>query len=216
MRHTSAMPLALIIVLTSGAYAYTPTPTRTPVPTPTPVIPADAFQVRYAANLQFGESVIDLTNTGAQGGDHPEGNICANVYVFSPDEQLISCCSCLLTPNSLNNLEVNRDLTSRTLTGVIPTSVVVKLLASKPAGTGTSCTNSASAVTTSNLVSGLRAWGTTIHQSPVAGTFDVTETEFTPSTLSASELDRLTSLCGFIQDNGSGFGICFSCRPGGS
>jgi hypothetical protein len=43
----------------------------------------------------------------------------------------------------------------------------------------------------------------------------MTETAFTPSTLSATELTRITSLCGFIQSNGSGFGICRSCRLGG-
>jgi len=33
--------------------------------------------------------------------------------------------------------------------------------------------------------------------------------------LSAAELARVTSFCGFIQSNGSGFGICRSCRLGG-
>jgi hypothetical protein len=32
--------------------------------------------------------------------------------------------------------------------------------------------------------------------------------------LSASELLKLTSFCNFIQANGSGFGICKSCRFG--
>jgi hypothetical protein len=33
--------------------------------------------------------------------------------------------------------------------------------------------------------------------------------------LSEAEYERLTGLCGFIQTNGSGFGICRSCRFGG-
>ena len=49
-----------------------------------------------------------------------------NVYTFGPDEQEISCCSCLLTPNSVADLGVNRDLTNTTLTGVAPGSVVGK------------------------------------------------------------------------------------------
>lgn len=236
MRSNRTLSLALTILLghATGVWAYYPTgwyywsratptsawyaastPTRTPTPTPTPVIPADAFQLRYAANLNAGESWIDLTNTGVQGGDDPAGNICANIYAFSPDEQMISCCSCLVTPNALANLGVNRDLTSRTLTGVIPTSVVVKILASKPPGNGTSCPNSASAVTASDLVSGLRAWGTTLHSLPAAGSYAVTETPFSPAFLSASELERLSSFCGFIVEDGSGFGICSSCRAGG-
>ena len=43
----------------------------------------------------------------------------------------------------------------------------------------------------------------------------ITETEFLPATLSAGEALRLTSLCTFINGNGSGFGICRSCRLGG-
>jgi hypothetical protein len=34
----------------------------------------DAFQVRYASNLNIGDSVINITNAGTSGG-----NICANV-----------------------------------------------------------------------------------------------------------------------------------------
>jgi len=61
----------------------------------------------------------------------------------------------------------------------------------------------------------MRAWGTTLHATPTAGSFAVTETEFSPATLSAGELARISSLCGFIQSNGSGFGICRSCALGG-
>jgi len=164
---------------------------------------SDAFQIRYAANLNVGDSVIDLTNAGSTGG-----NICANVYAFSPDEQLIACCTCPVTPNGLNSLSARRDLTSNTLTGVRPNSIVIKLLAS--AGVGGVC----NAASPGPLVSGLRAWGTTIHLLP-SGAPALTETEFLNATLSASELSRITSLCGFIQVNGSGFGICGSCRTGG-
>ena len=86
------------------------------------------FQIRYAANLTSGDSVINLTNTGANGASlngpgfgGAAGNICVNVYAFSPDEQLVSCCSCLITPNGFASLSVNSDLISNTLTGVRPT-----------------------------------------------------------------------------------------------
>ena len=91
-----------------------------------------SFQIRYAANLTAGDSVINITNTGANGASltgpgfgGAVGNICVNVYAFSPDEQLISCCSCLITPNGLVSLSVNQDLVSNTLTGVRPNSVVI-------------------------------------------------------------------------------------------
>jgi hypothetical protein len=182
------------------------------------------FQIGYAANLQFGESYINITNSGANGAPllgpgfgGAVGNICVNVYAFSPDEQLISCCSCLVTPNGLVNLGVNRDLTVKTLTGVIPTSVVVKLVSTLtgPGGTGTSCTNSAAALGTATIVSGLVAWRTTLHPAAVAGTFATVETAFRPATLSAGEIASISGRCASILGNGSGFGICASCRAGG-
>lgn len=181
------------------------------------------FQVRYAANLTAGESYINITNTGANGAPvlgpgfgGASGNICVNVYAFDPGEELISCCSCLVTPDETVNLGVNRDLTVKTLTGVVPTSVTVKLLATiaGTGGTGTSCTNTAATATAAAVVSGLAAWGTTLHATPTTGTFATTETAFTPSTLSAGELASITGRCASILGNGSSFGVCSSCRAG--
>ena len=66
------------------------------------------FQVRYASNLNIGDSVVNITNSGATGAGLAAGTsaattgaICVNVYAFSPDEQMISCCSCPVTPNGL-------------------------------------------------------------------------------------------------------------------
>ncbi len=187
-----------------------------------------SFQIRYAANLTAGDSVINITNTGANGASlngpgfgGAAGNICVNVYAFSPDEQLISCCSCLITPNGLVSLSVNQDLVSNTLTGVRPNSVVVKLVntLAGPAATGTSCTNSAALAgapaTFPIPTNGMLAWGTTVHAAAAAGTFATTETAFIPATLSAGELASITGRCTSIIGNGSTFGICRSCRTGG-
>jgi hypothetical protein len=179
------------------------------------------FQVKYAANLNAGDSLFNISNTGAIGAALPAGtsastvgSICVNVYAFSPDEQMISCCSCPVTPNGLVNLTAQRDLISNTLTPAVPTSIVVKLLATRPSGG--SCSNSAA--NPGEIVPGLVAWGTTIHSQNtggVGGPWSITETAFTPATLSAGELERLRALCTFINANGSGFGICRSCRLGG-
>ena len=167
---------------------------------------AGAFQVRYASNFTLGDSVVNLTNTGASSTTAfptQNGNLCVNVYTFSPDEQLISCCSCPVTPDGLASLSVLNDLVSNTLTPGVPTSAVIKLLATDPA--------------THLPAAGLAAYGTTLHAAPgaVLGTAATTETPFTQSTLSAAEASRITSLCGFIQSNGSGFGLCRSCSLGG-
>jgi hypothetical protein len=177
------------------------------------------FQVSYAANPSAGESYINIINTGANGTPllgpgfgTQYGNICVNVYAFAPDEQEISCCSCLLTPNSVVNLGVNRDLTSTTLTGVVPSSTVVKLLSTLAGGdgTGTSCTNSAALA--GIPVRGMVAYGTT--PQPAGTTYSAVEHTFVPSSLSAGEYASIVYRCATIIGNGSGFGICNSCRSG--
>ncbi len=164
------------------------------------------FQVRYAGNLATADAVINLTNTGTN--TIGAGTLCANVYVFSPDEQLVACCACPITPNGLASVSAKQDLVNNTLTAAAPGAVVIKLLATLP-GAGTTC--SPTTPTAGTLAPGLSAWGTTTHLLPDPR---VTETPFTDATLSVSELSRITALCGFIQANGSGFGICSSCRSG--
>ncbi len=176
-----------------------------------PGSPPDALQVRYAARLNFGDSFINITNAGTQstatGG---LTNICANVYAFTADEYMLACCSCVVTPDALVSLSVLRDLTPNTLSLFFPTAIVVKLVAS----TG-KC--NASSVAPGNLATGMVAWGTTLHALTVGETITAVsaETPFVSRGLSAADLTHLTGYCGFIQANGSGFGICRSCRQGG-
>ena len=164
-----------------------------------------SFLVRYAANLNIGESYIDITNTGANGasllgpGDgFAAGNICVNVYAFDPGEELIACCSCLVTPDQTVTLGVNRDLTVKPLTGAVPTSVTVKLLSTLAGGdgTGTSCTNSAGAVTSATLANGMAAWGTTLYlDASGAADYATPQTASMGATLSANELASIGGRC---------------------
>ncbi len=180
------------------------------------------YQVRYASNLTIGDSVINITNTGARGAGlgfgtsaSVTGAICANVYVYDPAEEVVACCSCPVTPNGLVSLSAQRDLIVNPLTRGNPTSIVIKILGTVPVG-GT-CNNSALLAGTVTTTAGLAIWGTTIHANTAApaGTYAVTETPFTPSTLSAGEFARLQYGCGVVANVGSGFGICNSCRLGG-
>jgi hypothetical protein len=182
--------------------------------TPTPVpkaAPADAFLIRYASNLNVGDSVVNISNAGSLGGTSADGTICVNVYVFSPDESIIACCSCPIKPNSLVSLSARTDLIANTLTPAVPTSIVIKLLAT--AKDANAC--NAATPTFAKLAKGMRAWGTTIHAGVAAGSYEVTETEFAQAALSASELADLTLNCSVIQSQGMGFGICRTCRLGG-
>ncbi len=180
------------------------------------------YQVKYAANLNVADSVFNLANTGANGasafGPAIDGNlgaICANVYAFSPDEQMIACCSCAITSNGLVSLSAQRDLISNTLTPIVPTSILVKVVTTL--AQGGSCTDSARRVGSESapIVGGLAAWGSTVHVPPASmAPIAVTETAFTPSTLSEPERIRLRNLCTLMAGNGSGYGICRSCRLG--
>jgi hypothetical protein len=176
--------------------------------------PADAFQVNYASNLNIADSFINISNTGAVSGTDPAGRICANVYAFDPAEEMISCCSCLITPNGLNSLSNHTDVISNTLTPGVPTSIVIKLLATLPNGTTCDAGNAGIPFTAAQLAPGMLAWGTTLHQAP-DGTYQVTENVFQTAVLSTTELAKLNSYCSFIQVLGSGFGICKSCQAGG-
>jgi uncharacterized repeat protein (TIGR01451 family) len=177
----------------------------------------DILQVHYAAHLNVADSVFTFTNTGME---EPEsrlmiapgpsnGFVCLNVYVFSPDEQMISCCACPITPNGLGYLSAKQHLISKPLTPAVPSSIVVKILTTSSDGP---C--NAAVVSPDILANGIAAWGTTVHPLPTPGAYGITETPFRPATLSATELSRLAPLCGFIQGNGSGYGICAPCRTG--
>jgi len=187
------------------------------------------FQVRYAANLAVGqESWIDIINDGANGAplNGPGiggnvGNICVNVYAFSQDEEMVSCCSCYLTPDQVAHLGVFADIVNNPTHPFIggANSLTIKLLATLDGTGGTAgasgCNNSAANVNASGtvLVNGLVAFGTTLHVSPpvdVTNPLAVTETPFIPATLSSGELASLGARCTSIIGNLSGYGICGS------
>src|ERR1044072_3166270 len=75
-------------------------------------VPND-LQISYAANLLAGDSYIDVSNTGAASTvafPAQNGIICVNAYTYDPSEELVSCCSCPVTPNGLASLSVKQDL----------------------------------------------------------------------------------------------------------
>ena len=227
----------VIATLFSSVAVFAQIPLITGVAAPFGTGADNSFKVRYASNLAIGDSVVNFTNAGGSSNSsclpgalgYPcmvantqtfaqNGDICANVYAYSPDEQLVSCCSCNVTPNALNSLSAKGDLASNTLTPIIPSALVIKVLAS--AG-GAACTASTAAtLDPRDLRTGLLAWGTTIHALPVtagtpATTYGVTETGFENPMLTVGEFQRMTQLCAFIRANGSGYGICKSCKVGG-
>jgi hypothetical protein len=254
------------------------------------------YQIGYAANLNIGDSEINISNDGAQGGFYPNtlgtGNLCVNVYTFDPSEEMVSCCACLVTPNALVSLSAKNDLINDVLTPAIPTSIVIKLLATTPnvlsgasssqtcapngfgggvaqviltnGGTGYTAPSviftggggsgaSATAVIAGGVVTGftdliagsgytsvptviindptgtaatavarlenapavgMLAWGTTLEPAATAGTYGGLNVPFINGNLSPSEQTALTSVCGLVQAEGTGYGICSSCALG--
>jgi hypothetical protein len=180
--------------------------------------PPGAFHVRYFSNLTLGDSFINITNSGGSilpgNADINNGNICANVYTYSPDEQLVSCCTCQVTPNGLAALSVRNDLVSNTLTPVVPSSVVVKMVATS-SNSGACNAATVGTLGSAGLALGMEAWGSTLHVVPGPSGVGVTETPFSLATLTEPELTRMSQLCAFIRANGSGYGVCKSCAIGG-
>lgn len=169
-------------------------------------IAPDTFKVNYYSNANTGgapDGTVRITNVGTEDctACDPSGNLCAMIYVFSPDQQLAECCGCLVTPDGLRTLSVNVELTSNPLTSVTLTTGDIKIISSIPTSTGCNPTKPSPA-------SGIRAWATHLQNDS-----SLTETEFSNSTLSAQELSRLKSECSAVILVGSGRGIC-SCGTG--
>lgn len=168
------------------------------------VVAVLSTQVKTVPNLNIGDADVDITNTGTSGG-----SVCANVYTFDPAEELISCCTCTVTPDGLQSLSVLKSLISNPLTPAIPTAVTIKIVA-------TAGTCNASVISPGALAPGLLAWGTALHAAPTTPvTYAMTETAFSPAILSLADFAHISTTCGFIQSDGSGFGICKGCSAGG-
>jgi len=163
----------------------------------------DVYRVNYFSNnaAPAPDATVRIDNPGLT-----YGNLCAMIYVFAADQQLSECCGCVETHNGLRTLSVRRDLTSNPLTGVISSNGVIKVVSA--------AVNDSPCDPTSNVSpkANLRVWVTHI-QNPVGTAFPITETEYSDSTLGATELANLQAQCAFVNILGSGHGIC-SCGTG--
>ena len=163
----------------------------------------DVYKLNYFANNAGAapDATVRIDNPGLT-----YGNLCAMIYVFDNDQQLTECCGCVETHNGLRTLSVRKDLTSNPLTGKVSNNGVIKIISA--------AINNSPCDATSNVSpkANLRAWGTHI-QNPVGAAFPITETEYSDSTLGATELANLQAQCAFVNILGSGQGIC-SCGTG--
>jgi len=163
----------------------------------------DVYRLNYFSNNAGSapDATVRIDNPGLT-----YGNLCAMIYVFDADQQLTECCGCVETHNGLRTLSVRHDLTSNPLTGVNSTNGVIKIVSA--AVNNSPCDPSTNVKPTANI----RAWVTHI-QNPVGSAYPITETEFSDSTLGATELANLQAQCAFIGILGSGHGFC-TCGTG--
>lgn len=163
---------------------------------------ADTLKVDYFSNANTAgapDGTVRLSNPGT----YASGNVCASIFVFDPSQELSECCSCLLTPDGLRTLSVDKDLTSNPLTGVTLNTGVIKIVPTIPVS------GACPLPTAVHPTAALRSWGTHIQNS----NFDITETASQDATLSTGEITRLARDCFAVSLIGSGKGIC-SCGTG--
>jgi hypothetical protein len=149
----------------------------------------DVFWIGYysggvASSDSSGVGTVQIVNTGTSGG-----NLCADIYVYDPNQELKECCHCTVTPDGLLTLSITQ-LTNNPANGVFSRTGAIKIV-SDP-----TCNESSPAPTPE-----LRSW--VINPNNV----NSTESEFEAAPLSAQELSNLKILCGGIR-NDSGTGQC--------
>jgi hypothetical protein len=199
-RSLTLLAVAVLPALSMGI-TWGDTAATTPAAAPTS---AGSILVSYFSNANtagFPDGTVELTNAGSDAWL----NVCAMIYVFYPDEELSECCGCALTPDGLNTLSVNTNLTGKPLTGIPAVSGVIKIVSATDSGV---C-DPAAAVTP---VPAVVAWGTHI-LAPSTGGFWITETEFQSAPLSGIELAELQSQCNSIMKISSFGGVC-NCGTG--
>jgi hypothetical protein len=202
MRRTTLFVACTLVLALCAGYAAAST---TPPPT-------DSLKVDYFSNANTAgapDGTVRITNPGTAtvvvSGDSTSGsnNVCADIFVFDPNQELSECCSCLNTPDGLATLSVNTDLTGNPLTGVTLTTGLIKIVSSPPVG------GVCPLPTRFVPEAALRAWATHIQNS----NFAITEGASQDATLSAAEVTRLQNECSAIKADGSGHGIC-TCGSG--
>ena len=151
----------------------------------------------------------------------PNGDVCANIYVYNDVQEQQECCSCPLTANSLLTFSVINDLTSNPFNPKESLSAgVIKIVGSSGV---VGCSNSPTATTAAGpyiIAGGLHEWlnHTEMMFSPQgAATTSTSLDSFTNAVLDAGELASLQAGCAAINSANlhasEAIGIC-SCGKG--
>ena len=154
------------------------------------------YQVRAVTNLKK-KDTIQFTNSGASSTttSPQNGKLCMNVYAFTgTGGPMLDCCTCPVAPNGLAVLNIVKDVLAGRKPA--PKSLVLKVMASTGGTNAADCNASTVATGANVLATGML---------PFKG-----ESPFTPSTLSAAELNTLLTQCGFLHPTAN---FCPPCQP---
>jgi hypothetical protein len=168
----------------------------------------DDYYGTYFYNIGTHNGQSDASVTILDPGANSPANICANIYVLNPSEEMEACCSVELTPDEIVQGQVSflvRNLLNNN--GLV--NGVIKIISSTTKAGLVPCPSGAAAITP---VSDLRAWITRVDSTApffAGGTTSVTTTAFAQAPLSAAEETGLVNNCHFIYEYGSNFGQCF-------
>jgi hypothetical protein len=191
------------------------------------------------------DEYLDIVNPGSDGADPGSavngiGDLCALIYVVDTYEELEECCGCLVTPDQLIELSVQKDLLANPDHNRVVRSGSIKIISSAPSvlatgGTITPVTGSIAEYHNASCDPGapiptptLREWITHVRTIPgLVPVTGVTEVEFSyaplsgtapgPGTSGSGEEGFLASQCANIRTQSTGAGRC-NCPvgPGGN
>jgi hypothetical protein len=170
------------------------------------VASVDYFRIPGGTFAENEDEIRVVNQSGSQ--------LCALYYVFDANQELSECCGCEISNAGETDTSL-LDLISDPANGIFAFDGSILLVSSVgPDPNDTDLKDSSFGPTACDPAAPhpapqLEAWSTHTLSSG-----EVTEGEFTPITLSTSNLSNAASLCGFIELNQSGPGICGCSEEG--
>jgi len=153
----------------------------------------DDYYVNYIRNLSTNpDQYIEIVDPGT----NAPADICADIYVVTPDEELAECCSCQLTPDQLTEVPAT-NLNGNPANGKAFDNFTVKIVSDPACNAGAPKPGPA-----------LRAWAIHEQDYQSVGGHSITESDFLPATLSTNDENGLASTCAFYVKALSGTGSC--------
>jgi hypothetical protein len=198
------MLLTLAAAIGLAAFAASGIAKAAPTPTPTPAKSLNnVASVTYFTKGGFGslDQIRVVNQSGAQ--------LCALYYVFDANQELSECCGCEVS-NAGETTTSLEELTDNPGNGIIATDGSILLVSSvDPDPKDLALTDTGCDPAAPKPAPQLLAWSTHTQSAT-----EITEEEFTQITLSTANLKNAASLCGFIEANGSGPGVCDCTEEG--